>query len=258
MNIQLLPTTFDQNGCATQQQHSCCFVIDDCVAVDAGSLAMSTTPGQKEKIRNVVLTHAHLDHIAGLPLFLDDLFAILKQPVCVHAEPKVVEILERDVFNWSVYPRFSELKNDYGEVLSYHTFDSEKEFQAAHLNVKAVPVNHKVPTVGIIISDRDSKIAISSDTAETERFWDLVNAEKDLSALFIECAFPNSLTSLACSSHHLTPDRLKNELTKLEIKNCPVFAINLKPMYREQIIKELEELEIENLEIMKIGKVYNF
>src|SRR5918998_1216332 len=106
MKLQLLPTTFDRNGCATAQQHLACFVIDDSVAIDAGSLAMATTDIQREKIRNVVLTHAHLDHIAGLPLFIDDLFAILKEPICVHAEKKVIDTLERDVFNWSVYPRF--------------------------------------------------------------------------------------------------------------------------------------------------------
>ena len=53
MKIQLLPTTFDQNGCATQQQHMCCFVIDDSVAVDAGSLAMAVTLEQKEKIEDI-------------------------------------------------------------------------------------------------------------------------------------------------------------------------------------------------------------
>ena len=74
MKIQLLPSTLDHKGCATARQHLSCFVIDDCVAIDAGSLAMSTTAEQKELIRNVVLTHAHLDHVAGLPLFIDDLF----------------------------------------------------------------------------------------------------------------------------------------------------------------------------------------
>lgn len=236
----------------------CCFVIDDCVAVDAGSLAMATDNEQKGKIRDVVLTHAHLDHIAGLPLFIDDLFASLKQPVCVHAEPKVIETLERDVFNWAVYPRFSELKNKYGDVLNYQAFEFERDFQAAHLNIKAVSVNHKVPTAGLIISDNNSKIAISSDTAETDRFWEVVNEQKELNAVFIECAFPNALSELACSSHHLTPDRLKSELKKFEYKDCPIYAINLKPMYRDEIVSELKSLQIENLEVMQIGKNYDF
>jgi ribonuclease BN (tRNA processing enzyme) len=258
VKLQLLPTTFDENGFATAQQHLACFVIDDCVAIDAGSLAMATSKVHKEKIRNVVLTHAHLDHIAGLPLFVDDLFAVLREPICIHAVPKVIETLERDVFNWSVYPRFSELKNEFGDVLSYHPFQSEIEFQVAHLNIKPIEVNHKVPTVGFIISDDKTKIAISGDTASTDKFWEILNKEEKLDALLIECAFPTQLNELACSSHHLTPRVLEKELEKFNHKNCPIYAINLKPMYREKIVSELEELQIETLKVLQVGKVYNF
>lgn len=258
MKIQLLPTTFDKNGCANAKQHLCCFVIDDSIAIDAGSLAMGVSDEQRNNIRNVVLTHAHLDHIAGLPLFIDDLFAVLQEPIQIFAEQSVIEIIERDVFNWSVYPRFSELKNDFGKVMNYYPFEFEKEFQAGHLKVKAIAVNHKVPTSGLIISDKSKKIALTGDTAETDKFWQVVNEEEHLDALFIECAFPNKLTELAFTSHHLTPLRLQKELKKFKQKNCPVFAINLKPMYCEQIVEELNELKIENLEILKVGKVYEF
>lgn len=258
MKLQLLPTTFDGNGCATAQQHLSCFVIDDRVAIDAGSLAMATTDIQKQKIRDVVLTHAHLDHIAGLPLFVDDLFAVLREPICIHADEKVIETLERDVFNWSVYPRFSELNNQHGEVLSYHPFEADKEFEVAHLKIKPVEVNHKVPTVGFIISGEETKIAITGDTAETDNFWKFLNEEESLDALLIECAFPTELNDLACSSHHLTPKLLKQELLKFKHRNCPVYAINLKPMYREQIVRELADLRIENLQILQVGRVYDF
>ncbi len=258
MRVQLLPTTFDSNGRATRQQHLCCFVIDDRVAIDAGSLAMATTPEQKQNIRDVVLTHAHLDHIAGLPLFIDDLFATLESPVRVFAAPEVVRILERDIFNWDIYPRFSELRNKFGEVLQYETFEDGKKFAAAHLQIKAVKVNHKVPTVGFIICDGKSKIAVSSDTAQMDGFWRVLNEEENLSALLIECAFPNELEDLADASHHLTPRGLKNELAKFRHENCPVYVINLKPMYCEKIVRELEDLKISNLKILDVGQVYEW
>ena len=100
MKIQLLPSTFDENGCASARQHLACFVVDDCVAIDAGSLAMAASSAQKKQIRDVILTHAHLDHIAGLPLFIDDLFASLIEPVRVFATAEVIEVIERDIFNW--------------------------------------------------------------------------------------------------------------------------------------------------------------
>lgn len=258
MRLQLLPTTFDEHGRASPRQHLCCFVIDDRVAIDAGSLAMATTDAQKRNIRHVVLTHAHLDHIAGLPLFIDDLFATLENPVCVHATREVADVLERDIFNWDVYPRFSELRNKHGEVMQYEIFECGTEFAAAHLKIRAAKVNHKVPTVGFVISDGAAKIAVSGDTSEMNGFWNLVNGEDKLEALLIECAFPNDLQDLACASHHLTPQTLRRELAKFTHADCPIFVINLKPMYWEKIVAELSELEIENLSVLQVGRIYEF
>lgn len=257
LKIQMLPTTIDENGRATAQQHSCCLIIDDCVAIDAGSLAMSTTDVQKQKIRNVVLTHAHLDHVAGLPLFIDDLFASLEEPVLIHATQKVIDALEEHIFNWVIYPRFQELTNQNGEVMRYIPFKKETETCVAHLKLRAVEVNHKVPSVGFIFSDDQTKLAMSGDTAEMDRFWEILNDEEKPDAILIECAFPNDLNDLAQSSHHLTPRELQKELGKFKYKDCPVYVINLKPMYREKIIEEIASLRIQNLKILEVGKVYN-
>lgn len=257
MRLQLLPSTFDENGHASARQHLACFIVDDLIAFDAGSLAMGTTAAQKKQIRDVVISHAHLDHIAGLPLYIDDLFATIKRPIQIHATAEVIEILERDLFNWSIYPRFSELRNEHGVVLEYRPFEVEKSFAVKHLNVKAVNVNHKVPSVGFVVSDGKTTFALTNDTAEINRFWEIVNAEPNLSAVLVECAFPNELSEIAANSHHLTPSVLQAQLTKLK-QNCPIYVVNIKPMYREQVSAQLKELKIENLRILEVGKIYEF
>lgn len=258
MKFQLLPSTFDDNGAASPRQHLACFVVDDCVAFDAGSLAMSCTDGQRASIRDVVLTHAHLDHIAGLPLFIDDLYATLAEPVKVHAMSEVIDVLERDIFNWSVYPRFSELRNSNGQVMIYQPFSLGREFSVKHLRVMAVAVNHRVPASGFIISDKTSSVAMSGDTSEMDEFWTVVNNQPTLSALMIECAFPNELQDLAELSHHLTPKTLAAEMEKFELPDCPVFIINVKPNYREQVIAQLLELKLERVSIMEVGRIYDW
>ncbi|MDQ3634654.1 MAG: MBL fold metallo-hydrolase [Acidobacteriota bacterium] len=258
MKFQLLPSTFDENGKASQRQHLSCFIIDDFVAIDAGSLGMAANSIQKKQIRDVILTHAHIDHIAGLPLFIDDLFATIKKPLNIHASEKVIEILEKNIFNWEIYPKFSELENDNGIVVKYCPFEIGVEFEVEHLKVKAIGVNHKVPAVGFVISDGNSKLAITGDTAEMDEFWRVVNNENNLNALLIECAFPDNLMELAEISHHLTPQKLKKELKKFKQQGCPVYVKNLKPMYHKEIIKELESLKINNLQILEVNKVYKF
>jgi len=258
MKFQLLPSTFDENGMASPRQHLSCFIIDDTVAIDAGSLAMASSIVQKKQVRDVVLTHAHLDHIAGLPLFIDDLFATLDAPICVHAAPKVIEILERDIFNWEIYPRFSELQNDYGAVLKYQPFTAGEEFSVRHLRLKSVSVNHRVATVGFIVSDGITKFALSGDTAEMGEFWRVVNEENNLSTLLVECAFPNELEELAAASHHFTPRTLKRDLEKFNRRECSIYIVNIKPMYRDGVVRQIAELAIENLQILEVGQVYEW
>ena len=258
MNIQLLPSTFDEQGHATPEQRLTCFLIDETVAVDAGSIALALSTDQREKVRDIIITHPHMDHIASLPIFIDDLYPTLKRPIRVYATQVVVDLLERDIFNWNVYPRFSELKNDFGPVMEYVPVPEGEEFQVAHLKVTVVPVNHIVPTVGLLVSDGRSTVAFSSDTAETEEFWDLVNSAPTVDALLIETSFPNSMAQLAEVSRHFTPASLGRELGKLNHNGLDILAVHIKPAYRETIIAELKALNIAGLGVMEPGKTYSW
>ena len=258
MKFQLLPSTIDENGQASARQHLACFVVDDRIAFDAGSLAMSCSEDQRTRLRDIVLTHAHLDHIAGLPLFIDDLYSTLTEPVRVHATEEVIDVLERDIFNWSVYPRFSELKNSHGPVMIYKPFKLGVDFPVGHLQVRAAPVNHQVPAAGFLITDMETTVAMSGDTSEMEEFWNMVNARGSLSALLIECAFPNELQDLADLSHHLTPRALEVELEKFEKTDCPIFIVNIKPSYRDTVVAQINELRLKNVNVMRIGQVYDW
>jgi len=256
MKLQMLPSTIDENGRASARQHMMSIIVDDRVAIDAGSLAFSCSDLQREQVRDIAVTHTHLDHIAGLPLFIDDLFATLTEPVRVHAIRPVIEILERDIFNWCVYPRFSELRNDHGPVMEYREFESDGSFKAAHLDIQSVSVNHIVSSSGYIVSDGKVSVGITGDTAETDEIWTAFNTAENLTAVLVECAFPDELSELAEASNHLTPRKLKHELDKLDDADCQVYVINLKPMYRDKVIAELAD--IPRVKVLEVGKIYEF
>ena len=258
VKIQLLPSTFDETGRARQEQRLTCYLIDDCVAIDAGSIALSLSDEQRESVRDIIVTHPHMDHIASLPIYIDDLFGFLKSPIRIHATEEVIELLERDIFNWTVYPRFSELKNQHGPVMVYVPFRVGVEFEVAHLRVTAANVNHIVPTVGMIVTDGRKTLAFSSDTAETEDFWKLVNRTPHIDALLIEASFPNSLAKLAEDSRHFTPESLSRELGKLDHNGLDILTVHLKPAYREKVAEELKALAIPRLEIMETGRSYEW
>jgi ribonuclease BN (tRNA processing enzyme) len=258
MRVQLLPSTFDSQGHATAEQRLTCFLIDECVAVDAGSIALALTAEQRDKVRDIIVTHPHMDHIASLPIFIDDLFETLESPVRVYATPEVIELLERDIFNWNVYPRFSELKNEYGPVMEYVPIPAGEEFKIAHLKVTAVSVNHIVPTVGLLVSDGKSTVAFSSDTAETDEFWNVINRAPHIDALLIEASFPDSMARLAEVSRHFTPASLRRDLSKLNHNGLDILAVHIKPAYRQMVMDELKALNIPKLGVMEPGRTYNW
>ena len=258
MKIQLLPSSFDSAGRATPAQRLTCFLIDDCVSVDAGSIGLALTESQRRTVRDVIVTHPHMDHIASLPIFVDDLFGELTEPIRIHGTAEVLDLLGRDVFNDNVYPKFDELQNQHGAVMKYVPFKAGEEFLVAHLRVTAVDVNHIVPTVGLLVSDGKSTVAFSSDTAETEDFWHLMNRAPRLDALFIEASFPNSMRALAEASKHLTPEMVAHELGKLTHNGIDILAVHLKPAYRQTLIDELNALGIEKLSVMETGRVYEW
>lgn len=258
MKIQLLPSSFDAAGRATAAQRLTCFLIDDRVAVDAGSIGLALTEAQRQTVRDIIVTHPHMDHIASLPIFVDDLFGELTEPIRIHATQEVIDLLERDVFNDNVYPRFAELTNQHGAVMKYVPFKTGEPVSIAHLNVTAIDVNHIVPTVGLVVSDGESTVAFSSDTAETEELWQVANKASRLDAVLIEASFPNSMRQLAIASKHLTPEMVAVELKKLSHNGFDALAVHLKPAYRAKLIEEIDGLGIPKLSVMETGRIYEW
>jgi ribonuclease BN (tRNA processing enzyme) len=258
VKIKLLPSTIDAEGRASPEQRLSCFVVDGCVAIDAGSIAIGLCAEERARVRDVIVTHPHMDHVATLPIFVDDLFGFLEEPVRVHATEEVCALLERDVFNGTVYPPFQHFDNGRTRVMQFVPFEVGEAFPVAHLRVQAVPVSHIVPTVGLVVSDGERTLAFSSDTSATEEFWRLVNREPRLDALLIEASFPNSLKRLADVSGHLTPEALGAELRKLTHEDMDILAMHLKPSFRLQLVEELEALGVPRLSAMEPGREYEW
>ncbi|HST51519.1 MAG TPA: 3',5'-cyclic-nucleotide phosphodiesterase [Pyrinomonadaceae bacterium] len=258
MKIKLLPSTIDPDGRASSEQRLSCFVVDGRVAIDAGSIAIGVSDAERESLRDVIVTHPHIDHLATLPIFVDDLFAFLEEPIRIHATEEVCALVARDIFNGTIYPPFQNFNNGKTPVMQFVPFRVGEEFSVAHLRIKAVPVNHIVPTVGMVFTDGERTVAFSSDTSATEEFWHVVNRESRVDALLIEASFPNFLSKLAEASGHLTPDSLGQELSKLNHKDLDILAMHLKPSFRRQLIEELAALNVPRLCAMEPGREYSW
>src|SRR5688500_14081010 len=104
MKVQLL-SGGGANDC--NEQYLTSFLIDNELAVDAGALPLALTRDKQLCIRNIIITHPHLDHLAGLPLMLDNIFTEMEFTIKVFATVETVEAMRTHIFNNNIWPDFS-------------------------------------------------------------------------------------------------------------------------------------------------------
>lgn len=254
MKITLLPSTTSGEP---QLQYLTSYVVNESIVIDAGSVGFYGTPNEQAAFRHLFLSHAHIDHVASLTILLENIAAVPNAGITIHAAKAVLDTLREHIFNDSLWPNLLQPALASGLVFQLHEIEAERPVMVDNVSVLPIDVNHVVPTHGFIIEDEGTAVAISSDTAPTERFWERLRATANLQAVFLEVSFPDALAELADKSKHLTPSLFRRELEKLE-RNVPVFAVHLKAATREQTAEELAALGVPHLEIVTPGREYRF
>ncbi len=237
------------------RQESCGFLIDSSVLLDAGTIGTRLTLAEQRRIRFVLLSHLHLDHIKGLPILADNLAEEFDVPVIVAATEPVIQGLIDHVFNDKIYPNFFKLPNREHPVLQAQILDPGKSVTLSHLEVIPVAVNHAVPTVGYVVKDQGGALLYSGDTYVTDEIWHVGRTSPNLKAAFIESSFPDELAALAKRSKHLTPSLFFQEFQKLGRPDLPVYAYHMKPMFRTEIKQEISRFGIERVGFLEEGQI---
>lgn len=240
-----------------RQCRTCGFLINGTVMIDAGTIGAALRLDEQKRIRHILLSHLHFDHVQGLPTLADNLVeeeTDTVDPVTLASIPSVLDGLHAHLFNGKVYPDFFSLPEAAHPIFVPRALDPGKDTDVSSLHVRAIPVNHQVPTVGFLIRDGDSSVLYSGDTHATDEIWKEAARERTLKAAFIETSFPNRLMELAVISKHLTPALLAKELQKLGRPDLPVYIYHLKPRFRQEIIGELGQLGIRKLTVLEEGQ----
>jgi cAMP phosphodiesterase len=233
------------------------FLVNSSVALDAGWVSGALSLKQQVKVKDILISHSHLDHTCTLPFLIDNNFSAPGFNLRIYAIPEVVASMRNHLFNNHTWPDFTSLPNDMTPVLKLVEIRPEQPFVINGLTIRAVHVSHIVPTTGFIVEDKKGAIAFSSDTGPTERFWELTNGLKNLKAVITETSFPNELQDLANISGHLTPATLDLELRKLK-KDVPVFLYGGKPKHLDKIRRQVAALGRRRLHLLTQGKTYLF
>ena len=254
MKVTLLGSSPEDTA---KRQYVTSYLINGSVAIDAGCLGFHGTPQQQERVQYVFLTHSHADHVASLPVFVENAWTPAERCPVVYGNSETLEAVQKHIFNDVIWPDFVAFSENMPPFLRLCPITDEVAVHANGLTITPVRVNHLVPTVGYVVSDGQAAVIFGADSGPTERLWEIAHQTPGLRAVFLEACFPNFLKQLAQDSLHLTPEMFCGEVAKMPV-GVKVIAVHIKVRYREQVIHELKALGLPNLEIGECEKEYEF
>lgn len=241
------------HGGETPKHRTSAFVLDERLAIDAGSLTSGLDLPAQLRLEACVVSHAHLDHIRDLATIADNRCQ-QGAPTLVIAAPKpTIATLKKHFFNDHIWPDFTKISAGDGPTIAYRELELEKPTDVGGYEVTAVAVSHTIDTAGFLIRSAGGVLGYSGDTGPTDRFWELLNQERDLRGLLAEVSFPNHEQALATVSGHHTPRTLALDLGKLErAQDLPTFLYHIKPFFQAEVERECAGLRGLNLHVLKL------
>ncbi len=215
-------------------------LIDDVMAVDAGGLTSALSFSEQERIKNILLTHGHYDHIRDVPAI-----ALKNQhrTINIHATQTTLDVLTTHLINGTLYPQFTEWPSPEKPALRLNVLEPYISTMIGSYEVMAVPVSHAVPAVGFQITDsKGESIFFSGDTGPgLASCWEHIAPQ----ILIIETALSNKSADMAPKPGHLCPSLLKKELISFQkIRGYlpRVIVTHMNPEVESEISKQIQQL----------------
>ena len=216
-------------------------LVNDELALDAGSLTRSLTQGELRGIRAIILSHRHFDHVKDLlPLGI----ALRNEgaTINVYAIQDTVDAVTDTLMNGRLFPNFLESPSEDVPMYRMHTGAFYQPFDVLGYEVIAVPVPHSVPAAGFQISDGDVSLFYTGDTGRgLGAAWEHVSPD----VLLTEVTFGNENEAGARAAGHLTPNLLMDELARFrEIhgRAPQVIVSHINPAWEDAVRSELAEI----------------
>jgi 3',5'-cyclic-nucleotide phosphodiesterase len=232
---------------------------DQFICLDAGTiykglelaavkkLFKSTNPStiQQQQINGYFISHAHLDHTAGL---------IMNSPndnaKNLYGLTSVLDVFKKNYFTWSTWANFgSEGEAPILKKYSYQNLTPKLEIPINNNGLFVTPfvLSHVKPyeSTAFLVRNQNSYLLYLGDTGadkveqsnQLAQLWQSIAPlviKDQLKAIFIEVSFDNSVPEKALFGH-LTPNLLMEEMTKLNqlsnghLKNTQVYVTHIKP-----------------------------
>ena len=221
-------------------------VVDESIALDAGSLTRSLTTEQQGRIRFIFLTHRHFDHVRDA---VDLVFkaGLDGRPGTRHIYglQDVIDALSEHVLG-ELRPKLQEREAADGlPLLELHVIEPGSEISVDGHGVAPLPAFHGVPAVGYRVTLGDRSLYYTGDTGPG---FAAALEQSPPGMLLTEVTFSDSEADRASRSNHMTPATLRSELEQLVHAagwEPRVVAVHVFPGSEPEVRREIDRLRLE-------------
>lgn len=234
MKIQILGA----HNCESQNTRLPGILVDDILALDAGSLSSSLSFPAQRKLKAILLTHHHYDHVRDVPAIAMNLF-LSGASIDIYSTATVYDAITTRLLDDKFYPNFLERPPE-NPTIKFTVIEPLKAITISGYSVLPVPVQHSVPAVGYQVSSPDGKVMFYTGDAGPG----LTDCWKQISPqlVILEVTASNRFDDFGRQSGHLTPNLLKQELLVFrELKDYlpQVVIVHMSPGLEEEIRAEI-------------------
>jgi ribonuclease BN (tRNA processing enzyme) len=240
------------SGSEAPGHNSPALLVDDFLLLDAGTVSISLDRPAQCKITHILLTHAHLDHIKGIPSLVDNLVAGKQgYQLTIMSGKDVLADLRKNIFNNRIWPDFTVIPNPLQPVMRYAAISTRSPVHVGGYKVSPIRVNHVVPAYGYLLEDHAHNCLLyTGDSGPTEQVWKRVRGRR-VRVLIIEVSFPNELEGLALTSGHLTPALFAKEMEKMAVHPERIFITHVKPYYHQTIREQIARVAVNGISFLE-------
>ncbi len=213
-------------------------LIDGILVLDAGGLTSSLSFSAQLKIKAILITHQHYDHIRDIPAIAMNFF-LRQEVISIYSTAPVKEALLTHLLSGDLYPKFLE-KPQEKPTIKFHEVEPYQKMQIAGYSVLVVPVAHTGPAVGYQLTSALGKALFYTGDAGPglDLCWQYVSPQ----LLVIDVTASDRYLEFGRESRHLTPSLLREELAsfqKLKGYLPRVVTVHMNPALEAEIGAEL-------------------